>query len=184
MQERVKLIDTALICLKKGRTKQFTIGEMRLINEGFEKRFLIRELSPIFDEAKKRFKLMSNPNLDEIAADAEKEAGSPVEGTDPEKIANVINLSRELYDTDRKIKALQAELKPFVDRFKVIAATELPDAMTQAGVGDVFPLSNGWSIERKSATHANLPSPGAIDKEKDSVRKTELEQRLNDAIAF
>lgn len=182
MTDRQRLIDVALSNLGNGMTKQFTIGQMRLINSKLEKSFLIRELSPIFDEAKKQFELSSNKNLGAMAEDAG--AGGALDATDASKVTEVIGLARELYSLKCKIDEVNEELKPLQERFKKIGTDELPGAMQAAGVGDRFPLANGWCIERRTLTNANLPSPQAIAKEKDPVRREELKQRLNDGLAF
>ena len=181
------LIAVALDHLGKSRTKKAALAAMREANiERCEPRLLIRDLPAYYEDARKQHERAVNPNLAnlETAAAEETEGAQAIEETDPEKVASVLTLARELYDLERDINVVNLKLEPLLKRHRELTTTNLPDAMKEAGVGDEFHLARDWKVVRKSTMTASLPTPGGIDKERDTNKQAEMKERLETGLAF
>lgn len=177
-QRRPYLVSVAVKALERGDKKTQTITIMKECNrEHCDPPLLMRDMGAYYADAVKKFELAGNENIDAMEMQA-------IEETDPDKVATVLDLARRMYDLNRKIE-LQAS---FVDQLKAeynaLALKKLPDAMREAGVGDEFPLANGWSVKRTAQFVGNLPTASAISREKDPEAKTAMRKRLEDALQF
>ena len=75
-------------------------------------------------------------------------------------------------------------MQPLQDRLTQLTTKELPEAMKAAGVGDQFPLANGWLVKRRAQLVASLPTPAGIAREKDLETKAAMQQRLVDGLKY
>ena len=183
-QRRKYLVRMAMAQLKGGKPKTAVILHIKALNkEHCDPPLLVKDMPAFYEEARKKNAMQDSPLLDAMEEQAA-EGQAAIEATDPDKVALVITKARELFTTDRQIKALEATLVPLKERQAALEHTELPDAMKDAGVPDEFPLADGWKIKRRATLSAKLPTPAAIAGEKDPDKKAELEQRLVDGLKF
>ena len=184
-QRKPYLISLATELILMGDNKGSAVKKMKEANKLWcDPPLLMRDMPIYYEDARKKAAVQGNENLAAMEAEAATGAGAALQDTDAEKVANVIAKAQELYRLETKLASLNAEVAPLAARYNELTSKELPEAMKAAGVGDRFPLANGWTVLRRAQLVANLPTPSAIAKERDPDVQATMQTRLTDGLAF
>ena len=182
-QDRIRFIEgTAAQCIRDGFLKGGTIERMKQANAEYcTPKLLVRDMPIYYANALARVQQRKNELIGGMEDDAVDVA---LDTTDPEQVAQVIDLARELYDLQRKIEATEEALAPLKKRHAELSTATLPEAMKASGVGDEFPLANGWRVKRRAELTARLPTPAGIARTRDPDQREAMQERLDAAIEF
>jgi chemotaxis protein histidine kinase CheA len=109
-------------------------------------------------------------------------ASDAVVPVDPAKIADIINLARELVRRQKRVADLEKELKEAEQAVAMVAENSLPAMLQECNLPELS-LGNGWKVVREPFFRANLPAPSTIEKAKPEEAE-DLVKRLEDGIAW